>query len=132
MQQSKPKGDTMARLILGGALGLLLCGALSADDKKIDAKLLVGKWRLKEDKDASMVLEFGKDGKLTTTLKLKGKEEKSVDSYKVEGNTLIVTEKVGGKEETTKTVILKLTDTEMVSRRDKAKEEDTFVRIKGK
>ncbi|MBN9117640.1 MAG: TIGR03066 family protein [Planctomycetes bacterium] len=122
----------MARLILGGALGLLLCGALSADDKKIDAKLLVGKWRLKEDKDASMVLEFGKDGKLTTTLKLKGKEEKSVDSYKVEGNTLIVTEKVGGKEETTKTVILKLTDTEMVSRRDKAKEEDTFVRIKGK
>lgn len=123
------------RAILGCALALVLgIGALAQEkkDEKIDAKKLIGKWRLKEDKEGSMILDFGKDGKVTTILKLNGKEEKSVDSYKVEGNTLIITEKVGGKEETTKTIITKLTDTEMVSRREKAKEEDTFVKIKDK
>lgn len=79
-----------------------------------------------------MILDFEKDGKVTTILKLNGKEEESIDSYKVEGNTLIITEKVGGKDEITKTIILKLTDTEMVARREKAKEEDTFVRVKDK
>lgn len=123
------------RTILSCALAALICCTLSAQDKKdekIDAKKLIGKWRLKEDKEAGMILDFGKDGKVTTILKLKDKEDKSTDSYKVEGNTLIITEKVGGKDVTNKATILKLTDTEMVTRREKAKEDDTFVRVKDK
>jgi uncharacterized protein (TIGR03066 family) len=126
------------RALLGGVLGLLLGSGLAAEDKKdekIDATKLIGKWRLKEDKqskDEALFWEFGKDGKLTTTLKFGGKEEKDVEPYKVEGNTLIVTEKIGGKEEPIKSTILKLTDTELVVRKGKAKEADTFVRVKDK
>jgi uncharacterized protein (TIGR03066 family) len=124
------------RTLLGCTLGLLLCSGLVALDKKadpIDAKKLVGKWKLKnDDKDGSLTLDFAKDGKLTITIKFKDKEDKSTGSYKVEGNTLTITEKVGGKDESEKSTILKLTDTEMVTRREKAKEDDTFVRVKDK
>ena len=123
------------RALLGCVLGLLICSGLVADDKKdakIDAKLLVGKWRLKDDKDAMMVLDFGKDGKLTMILNLDGKEEKNTGAYKVEGNTLTLMDKEGGKGDTEKLIVTKLTDTEMVARRAKAKKGDTYVRIKDK
>jgi uncharacterized protein (TIGR03066 family) len=123
------------RTLLGCALTLALCFGSSAEEKKddkIDAKKLIGKWRLKEDKDVSMILDFGKDGNVTITLKFNGKEDKSTGPYKVEGNTLIITEKVGGKDVSEKSIILKLTDTEMVARREKTKEPDTFVRVKDK
>jgi uncharacterized protein (TIGR03066 family) len=124
------------RAILGCVLGLLLCCALTAEDKKdekIDAKKLVGKWRLKDDKEGAMVMEFGKDGTLTTTVTFDGKElKKTAVSYRVEGNALRVTDKVGGKEEAGKTAILKLTDTEMVFRKENSKDDITLVRIKDK
>jgi uncharacterized protein (TIGR03066 family) len=123
------------RALLGCTLVLCLGTGLVAEDKKddkIDAKKLVGKWRLKDDKHASMVLDFGKDDKVIITFKFNDKEDKSTGTYKVEGNTLIITEKVGDKDVSEKSILLKLTDTEMVARREKAKEEDTFVRIKDK
>lgn len=61
---------------------------LKKKDEKIDTKKLVGKWRLKDDKEGSMILDFGKDGRVTITFKYNDKEDKSTGSYKVEGNTL--------------------------------------------
>jgi hypothetical protein len=43
-----------------------------------------------------------------------------------------VTDKVGGKEEASKTTILKLTDAEMVFRKENSKDDITLVRIKDK
>jgi uncharacterized protein (TIGR03066 family) len=77
------------RTLLGCTLVALVACSLSAEDKKdekIDAKKLVGKWRLKDDKEAAMVMEFGKDGTLTTTVTFDGKElKKTAVSYRVEG-----------------------------------------------
>src|SRR5687767_321206 len=124
------------RATLGCTLTLIFCFGASAEDKKedkIDAKKLVGKWRLKDDKEAAMVMEFGKDGTLTTTVTFEGKElKKTAVSYRVEGNALRVTDKVGGKEEPSKTTILKLNDTEMVFRKENAKDDITLIRIKDK
>jgi uncharacterized protein (TIGR03066 family) len=122
------------RTTLGCVLGLFLCSGLTADDK-IDATKLIGKWQLKPEKgdkkDDHLYLEFSKDGKVTETFTIKGKENKDVLTYKLDGNTLSMTQKVGGKDETTKSTITKLTDTELVLK-SKSGEEDKYVRVKGK
>lgn len=119
------------RAILGGMLATVLClgtGLLAEDkkDEKIDAKKLVGKWGPKKEEST---FEFTKDGKVTFTATDDGKESKG--TYKVEGNKLTLTMKMGDMEQTITRTITKLTDTELVSADDKGKE-STLVRIKDK
>ncbi|QJW92724.1 TIGR03066 family protein [Frigoriglobus tundricola] len=89
------------RVVLSCSLGLLVCCALSADDKKdekIDAQKLVGKW-LHEDKDKSRaVVEFTKDGKVTMALTFKDETLKVEGTYKVEGAKIAMVLKEDGKE----------------------------------
>jgi uncharacterized protein (TIGR03066 family) len=119
------------RVLLGCALTLVLCCGVSAEDK-IDAKKLVGKWEPKEKKEGgSAVIEFTKDGKVTITLAAKGKEVKFDGTYKVDGNKVTTTMKFGDKERTDTQTITKLTDTELVSKDEKGKEE-TLLRVKEK
>jgi uncharacterized protein (TIGR03066 family) len=104
---------------------------LSADDK-IDAKKLIGKWEPKEKKeDAKIVIEFLKDGKPAVTVTGAGKDAKLDGTYKLDGSTLTTTLKIGDAERKRTRTITKLTDTEMVSSEEQAKEE-TLIRIKDK
>jgi len=123
------------RAMLGCTLGLLLCCAVSAEDKKdekVDAKKLIGKWEPKEKKEgASVVIEFAKEGKLAITFGGKGKDVTIDGTYKVDGNKLTTTLKVGDKERSDTSTVTKLTDTELMMKDEKGKE-DTLVRIKDK
>jgi uncharacterized protein (TIGR03066 family) len=119
------------RIVLGCALAVLMAGAGLAADEKFDAKKLVGKWEPKEKKEnGSFVIEFMKDGKLTFTGTGGGKEFKGDGTYKLDGNKLEMTTKFGDMERKMTRTISKLTDTELVSKDEKGKE-DTLVRIKG-
>jgi uncharacterized protein (TIGR03066 family) len=123
------------RALLGCAVTLALCFGAPAEEKKdesIDAKKLVGKWSPKEQKDGvPVVIELTKDGKLTVRVDAKGKEITFEGTYKLDGNKLSLTTKVGDTENTKTKTITKLTDTELVSKDDKGKEE-TLVRVKDK
>jgi uncharacterized protein (TIGR03066 family) len=130
---SQPE-DAM-RMILGLALVAvmgLVAGGAGADDKdtKIDGKKLVGKWTPKDPEKDKFVVEFTKDGKLTFVGEKEGKLE---GTYKLDGNKLVLTAKVGDKEQKMTRIISKLTDTELVSRRDEeGAKEETLVRVKEK
>jgi uncharacterized protein (TIGR03066 family) len=121
------------RATLACAVGLLVCCGLLADEKKaesIDAKTLVGKWSPKEA--ATFTIEFTKDGKATlVTTTADGKELRGEGKYKLDGNKLTTTVKLGDEERTLTSTISKLTDTELVGTDDKGKER-TMVRVKNK
>lgn len=123
------------RTLLIGTLALLLCCSLSAEEKKdekIDAKKLVGQWEPKEKTEGrTMVFEYTKDGKLTLTTTEGKKESKLEGTYKVDGNKITTTAKVGDKELSQTRTIAKLTDTELVIADEKGRG-NTFVRIKDK
>jgi uncharacterized protein (TIGR03066 family) len=95
------------------------------------AKKLIGKWESKEfkEKGVSKVAEFTRDGKAAFTDSVNGNETKIEGSYKIDGNKLIVTVKVKGKERKVTTTISKLTDAEMVNTDEKGFE-GTWVRVK--
>jgi uncharacterized protein (TIGR03066 family) len=132
--QVRPRRAVM-RVLLIATLAALFCYPLLADDKKdekIDAAKIVGKWKPKDEKEQTTI-EFSKDGTVTFTFKVKDKDMKVSQKYKVEGDKLILTEKVNGKEVTIKASITKLTDTELVTKDEKeGSKEDTLIRIKDK
>src|SRR5438067_1577771 len=122
------------RIILGlalvAAMGLVVTAGAGDDDKdaKIDGKELIGTWTPKDEEKDKFVVEFTKDGKLTFTGEKEGKIE---GTYKLDGNKLVITAKVGDKEQKMTRVITKLTDTELVSRRDdEGAKEETLMRVK--
>lgn len=120
------------RAILAGLMMVGLAGWAGAEDKKgdkIDAKKLVGKWESKDKKDAKMVVEFTKDGKVMVNIDGGGKEFKLEGTYKLDGNKLTSKVKVGDEEKTMVRTISKLTATELTSKDEKGKE-DTLMRVK--
>ena len=108
------------RMLLGAGLVLALaCGATAADEKKIDAKKLVGKWESVADKDKkqpAMTIEFTADGKFTAVV---GPEFKIEGTYKVDGNKLLLTAKDKEKEKEITVIVTKLTDDVMEGSSDK-------------
>jgi uncharacterized protein (TIGR03066 family) len=124
------------RAILGCGLAVVLAvtAGVSADDKteKVDGKKLIGKWEPKPDdgkKAENFVIEFAKEGKVSFTAG--GGAIKADGTYKLDGNKLLLTLKLGDMEKSMTRTISKLTDTELVSKDEKGKE-DTLVRIKDK
>src|SRR5436309_3232157 len=109
------------RAILGCGVAavLMISAGLTADDKKdekIDAKKLVGKWEPGDGKkDAKVTIEFTKDGKLQIVAEFNGKSEKAEGTYKLDGNKLDVTLKLGGQEQKETLTVLKLTDDELTT-----------------
>jgi len=102
------------RTLIGLGLVFVLSGAVAAADEKIDAKKLIGKWEPKDAKKGpAMVMEFTKDGKLTATADLGGKEFKIDGTYKVDGNKLMMKMKFMDKEIEETVTVTKLTDDEM-------------------
>ena len=93
------------RLLTVGTMVCVLTVSAKADDTKEkpdNAKLLVGKWEVtRADKELPVgaVMEFNKDGEMKITRKEHGKEESVNAVYKVEGNKLQFTLKLGQREE---------------------------------
>jgi uncharacterized protein (TIGR03066 family) len=127
------------RLILGLALaavmGLVAGAAAGQDDKKdakIDGKKLVGRWTPKDaKKEAGLVIEFAKEGKLILSVDIAGKTEKVEGTYKLDGNKLSMAIKFGEKENKETMTILRLTDEELETE-DSNNKRDTLVRVKSK
>jgi len=125
------------RAILACSLAglFLLTAGLAADDKKdekIDAKKLLGKWEPGEKKkDADIVIEFLKDGKVAIIAKGDGKELKIDGTYKLNGNKLDLALSFGGEEQKETLTIHKLTDDELATEDSKGKKE-TLKRVKAK
>lgn len=117
------------RAVIASVAVLLLVGfAGAADEKKdekVDVKKLLGKWEpAKPEKDAPvMILEIKADGKFTLHVTFMGKTEKVDGTYKVDGNKLDVEMKIGDKTEKDSLTVVKLTDTEMVTKGKNGKEE---------
>ena len=117
------------RTLLGMGLVLAVACAVVAADEKIDAKKLLGKWEHKEKK---FFIEFLKDGKVTASGDKAGKEFTSEGTYKLDGNKLMLSMKIGDDEKKMTRTISKLTDTELVSKDDEGGKEDTLTRVKEK
>jgi uncharacterized protein (TIGR03066 family) len=99
------------------AVVCLLGPAVRADDKADNAKLIVGKWTVeKADEgtvDKGATVEFTADGKCKATHK-SGDQDVTVEgTYKVDGDKLTMTMKVGDMERKIDITILKLTKTEL-------------------
>ena len=121
------------RAMLGFGLAVLLvASAAVADDDKVDAKKLVGKWEAKGLGDGeSIVLEFKGDGKAALTASYGEEQERGSGSYALDGNKLSITLTVAGETETKTVTVARLTDAELVWT-TKSGKEWTFVRVKDK
>ena len=88
-----------------------------ADEKKdIDKAKLVGKWKVTkgENVPAGATIEFTKDGKLSMSFDVNGTIMKVEGTYKVEGDKLHTTIKMGDKEEMDTDTLKSLTDDKLV------------------
>lgn len=114
----------MARMMLGGLVLALACGAAAEDKKgeKIDPQLLVGKWKqvepLKLLPQITITKEFTADGKLHTWIDHGDGKEPSLTrgTYEVAGDKLTVTSPLGENATGKGTVVIaKLTKDEFHS-----------------
>jgi uncharacterized protein (TIGR03066 family) len=121
----------MRKLLGVGMVLALACGTAIAEEK-IDAKKLIGKWEKKDSGKDKLVVEFTKDGKLSFVGKIGDQEIKGEGTYKLDGNKLEVTAKIGDDTVKMTRTISKLTDTELTSKDDDSGMEDTMVRVKEK
>jgi len=91
-----------------------------AEPAKIDAAKLLGKWELTKSTDKNSpigaTVVFEKDGKVSISAKIDGKEEKFDGTYVVKADKLIVTitPPGGGKGEEQSDTIKSLTDEKVV------------------
>lgn len=107
---------TVAILVLSGSAAQ----EKKAEPTKVDATKLVGKWELTKstEKDAPLgaIVVFEKDGKVSLTAKIDGKEQKFSGTYEVKGDKLIATINPpdGSKGEAQTDTIKSLTDDKVV------------------
>ena len=118
----------MKTLTLTLAAFVLMGLSARAEDAK--AAKLVGKWEaVKGQLPAGSTIEFGKDGKITVTVKKEGKTQANDGTYKLDGGKIAVTRKYDGKERTRTFKIKKLDDKELITEDDQGKTTE-FKRVK--
>jgi uncharacterized protein (TIGR03066 family) len=104
------------KLLAALAVGCLVGTPARADEKDY-AKQIVGKWEVtKADKGSippGAVIEFTRDGKMKIAAKKEDMEVSFDGTYKLDGNKVAMTMKLGEKERTNTITIQKLSDTEM-------------------
>lgn len=99
-------------------------GSVCTADEKVDAKKLIGKWEpAKADKGPKMVLEIQDKGKLELSVTFGEKTEKVEGKYTVDGNKMTVELTFMGEKKKETMTIVKLTDTELVTKDEKGNEE---------
>ncbi len=120
------------RLLVAGVMVVGLTAGARAEEKKDNAKLLLGSWEATKADPGTLpvgaVVEFAKDGKMKVTPKKDSKDEVHEGTYKVDGAKIAITTKMGDKEATFTITIKKISETEMVA----ANEESKVVEFKRK
>ena len=107
------------------AVVVLLNTTARAEDEPDYAKLLIGKWEVTKADEGTApvgtVIEFTKDAKVKVTIK-KGEDlEMQEGAYKVEKDTVTVTMKKDGEEQSKKVTISKISEKEMTCKHDDGK-----------
>jgi uncharacterized protein (TIGR03066 family) len=116
-------------VILTGVLALLSSKAVSAAPApKSYRGLIIGVWEVTKSEDGTppmTTLEFTKDGKLKVATKV-GDQSLNIDgTYKLEGDKITVTIQSPEEKELTDTLtIIKLTDTELITKDQKGKTDE--------
>jgi uncharacterized protein (TIGR03066 family) len=114
------------RLMLATAVAVTLAAGVRAEDKdekKDNAKLLVGTWEVTKSFDkgppVGATVEFTQDGKVKVKAKVDDKDLQREGTYKVDGAKLTLVMK--DKESKTILSIKKLSDKELVTENDDKK-----------
>lgn|SRR5262245_7210639 len=117
----------MKGIVAAVAVAFVFVGSARAEDKKIDAAKLVGKWELTKASNGGLpkgsVVEFTKDGKLTVTLSDEAKTQFS-GTYKVDGDKFMYKVKFMDMEHEGTDTIKSLTDDKAVFLDKDGKEEE--------
>ncbi|MCS6867072.1 MAG: TIGR03066 family protein [Gemmataceae bacterium] len=125
------------RYVMRSVVAVVACGVVVAGgwaaDEPIDAKKLLGQWELPKagPNDTQMIVEMMEKGKLTMTVMVKGQAERCPGTYKLTGNKLEIEVTFMGQTLQETLTIVKLTDTELVTKDSKGIEE-TLKRVKEK
>lgn len=113
------------RMLVVAAAAFALTAGARAEDKKDNAKLLVGTWEFTKSYDkgppVGSVIEFTKDGKIKLTHKADGKESTHEGTYKLDGDKIALVVKDGDNERKINTKIKKISETELVTENDAGK-----------
>jgi uncharacterized protein (TIGR03066 family) len=107
------------RLLAAGVMVCVMCAHVTAEEKKDNAKALVGSWEATKADPMTLpvgaVVTFAKDGKMKVMHKEGDKERTVEGTYKVEGNKFTINLKIEDREEKLTITIKKISDTEMVT-----------------
>src|SRR5262245_6718579 len=110
-----------------GAMMCFLGAAARADEKKDNAKLIQGKWEIVATHEGGPpkggIAEFTKDGKLKVSGEQNGMKMEFEGTYKVDGNKMVLTFKIGDNEQSVTIKIDKLDETTCVTTSDQGKVE---------
>jgi uncharacterized protein (TIGR03066 family) len=113
------------RLLVAGAVVCVLSAGVQAEEKKDNAKLLMGSWEATKAEPGTLpigaVVTFAKDGKMKVSAKKDGKEESHEGTYKLDGDKFTITMKMGDNEVKLTITIKKISDTELVTANDEGK-----------
>jgi uncharacterized protein (TIGR03066 family) len=116
------------RLLVAGALVCALTIGVRAEDKKDNAKLIVGNWEITKTYEkgpaVGSTVEFTKDGKMKVSHKVEGKDVTAEGTYKVDGDTFTFMLKTGENVVNQMVTIKKLTDTELSTTNKEGKDVD--------
>jgi uncharacterized protein (TIGR03066 family) len=94
-------------------------------DEPDRAKLLIGKWEVTKAEEGTVpvgsVIEFTRDAKVKVTIKKGDDLETQEGAYKIEKDTLTVTMKKDGEEQSKKVTILKISEKDMSCKHEDGK-----------
>jgi uncharacterized protein (TIGR03066 family) len=115
------------RLMAVGAMMCVLGAAARADEKKDNAKLIQGKWEVIAAHEGGPpkggTVEFTKDGKLKVSGEQNGMKMDFDGTYKVDGNKMVLTFKIGDNEQSVTITIDKLDETTCITTSEHGKVE---------
>ena len=107
------------RLLAVGAIAFVLGTAALADEKKDNAKLIQGKWEVVAAHEGGPpkggTVEFTKDGKIKVSGEQNGMKQEFDGTYKVNGDKLVLTFKIGDAERPVNLTIEKLDETTCIT-----------------
>jgi uncharacterized protein (TIGR03066 family) len=122
--------EIVMRTLIACAVFVVLAGFTAAADDKIDAKKLIGKWEpAKAEAKGKLIIDIQDKGKFVLNVEIGDKTEKIEGTYKLNGNKLDIEMSFGGKTTKETLTIVKVTDTELVTKGKNDKEE-TLKRVK--
>jgi uncharacterized protein (TIGR03066 family) len=107
------------RLLVASIVGCVLVLGIRAEDKKDNAKIVIGKWKVIKASPKTLpvdtLIDMSKGDRVKVIGKRDGKEFVHGGTYKVDGAKIIITVKVVGEEQKHILEITKISDTGMVT-----------------